>query len=66
MSKAKKKRGRMGRPPVPKGQRAIAVSISIREPELKALRAHAKKRGVGFSALMNEITTNWLKRQGRK
>ncbi len=60
------KKKRMGRPPVPKHQRALSVSISLREPEIKALRAHAKKRGVGFSNLVNEILTNWLKRQGRK
>ncbi len=52
MKRKKKSRPKMGRPPVPRGEKVIRLSIGLRRDAIAALRRLARVRGVSVSALV--------------
>jgi hypothetical protein len=61
MSMAKKRKARIGRPPLPKGTaRRATICIRLTAIELRALKAEAKRRGISCADLLLEP---WRKRK---
>jgi hypothetical protein len=51
----RRKTAKLGRPPLPEGEKAIPITIKIRPDVLDKLRMQATEAGIGYQTLINEI-----------
>jgi len=59
---AQPKKRRPGRPPKPAGEpRAVPVTVSLLDADIRALRAIAERQGVSMSGLVQRAVTRWLR-----
>jgi len=54
MAGKKRRKARMGRPPLPKRERTIRISVSLRRADADALRRLARSLGISASAVVAE------------
>lgn len=56
----KRRKPRMGRPPVPREERTVNAGIALRRKDVAALRRFAKKRGCSVSRVVQEALARYM------
>jgi hypothetical protein len=56
-------RKRMGRPRMDPEVRTVRASVALRRGDLEALQQAAEDRGVSMSSIVQDLVTEWLRRE---